>query len=73
MTIEREQMTELEQRAMRVGQRFGEARPLCDGLAKAELECCESVKGTGGENSSAALIEKLSTAPFSLSRFSATF
>lgn len=73
MNINQELMTELEQRAVHIGRRVGESRPLCEALAKAELECSEAVKGTGGTNSSAKLVERLSTAPFSLSRFNAAF
>ncbi len=61
-------IAELEQRAIALGERFASSNELGEALFAAQADCAKDLRGTGGTNSSTALIEKLYEQPFALSR-----
>lgn len=61
-------IAELEQRAIAIGERFASSQELGETLFAAQAACAKDLIGSGGTNSSTALINKLAEQPFALSR-----
>ena len=59
---------DFEQRAIALGESFANSVELGETLFAAQQACVAVVSGTGGTNSSTALIDKLYDQPFALSR-----